>query len=401
MVAAGGCGNAPGPARPDEQAAAGGTLTEEPEEPPIIPPGTGGSPDEGPDEEGPGGTPDGDTGTDRAGGPPAAELTAEIFVIGVGSGDHVITEFSGNEIIDLRAFTTITDFPDLPLIQGTAAVTVDLTGHGGGQVVIEGADIDRLGPQHFLFYGWTYGTDGDDELAGTKGGDAIDGGRGSDEIDGYGGNDHLRGGAGKDHLDGWSGNDTLDGGPGNDTLEGGPGNDRLDGGPGNDTLEGSVGNYTLEVNDGNDLLEGGPGNDRLDGGAGDDLLFGGEGDDTLIGGPGADTLDGGAGDDLLIGIGPRRWIRDKWYTYGGAPAVETYVFAPGHGNDVIAWFDHDENDDDRIDLSAFSAIASFDGLVILDNEDGAVIDLTQYGGGTVRLDDVGAERLDADDFIFS
>ena len=80
---------------------------------------------------------------------------------------------------------------------------------------------------------------------------------------------------------------------------------------------------------GADTLHGGTGNDNIDGGAGSDSLFGGDGND---------TLSGGAGNDILSGDG-----------------ADHFVFAPGHGDDLIQFFDAGEGD--RIDLSGFGVNA--------------------------------------------
>ena len=138
------------------------------------------------------------------------------------------------------------------------------------------------------------GTDGDDTLYGLNTIDVFDGGKGHDRLYGYDGNDQLKGG---------EGNDDLDGGNGNDTLRGDAGNDDLDGGKGADTLDGGIGN------------------DELDGGDDNDHLIGGAGDDKLEGGSGKDILNGGSGNDLL---------------YGGSNEADTYVFAKGHGKDVVS-----------------------------------------------------------------
>ena len=137
------------------------------------------------------------------------------------------------------------------------------------------------------------GTDGDDTLYGLNTIDVFDGGKGHDRLYGYDGNDQLKGG---------EGNDDLDGGNGNNTLRGDAGNDYLDGGKGADTLDGGIGN------------------DELYGGDDNDHLIGGAGDDTLKGGSGKDILNGGSGNDLL---------------YGGSNEADTYVFAKGHGKDVV------------------------------------------------------------------
>ena len=112
-------------------------------------------------------------------------------------------------------------------------------------------------------------------------------------------------------VDGLDGNDSLYGGAEHDILRGG-GNDRVYG------------------KDGNDIIFGGAGNDNLRGGAGEDILDGGGGDDRLEGGDEADTLDGGAGNDRLE---------------GGNFSADTYIFAKGHGKDVIS--DQGYDDEDR------------------------------------------------------
>ena len=83
---------------------------------------------------------------------------------------------------------------------------------------------------------------------------------------------------------------------------------------GNDTINISKGRGILHGGDGNDTLKASQydiANDILDGGAGDDTLWGYKGDDILIGGGGNDNLYGGEGND-------------------------TYVFAKGHGKDIIS-----------------------------------------------------------------
>ena len=83
---------------------------------------------------------------------------------------------------------------------------------------------------------------------------------------------------------------------------------------GNDTINISKGRGILHGGDGDDLLQGSTldiANDILDGGDGNDTLYGYKGDDTLIGGAGNDWLYGGEGND-------------------------TYVFAKGHGKDIIS-----------------------------------------------------------------
>ena len=130
----------------------------------------------------------------------------------------------------------------------------------------------------------------------------------------------------------------LDGGGDADTLNGGEGNDTLTGGDGGTAIPGDTVGLHLR-----DVLDGGEGNDSLSGGAGGDVLNGGIGADTLVGGVGNDTLSGGAGADR-------------------------FVFSTGEHNNTIRDFSDGQTSgdadlgaaDDRIDLSAFSAITTTD-----------------------------------------
>ena len=135
----------------------------------------------------------------------------------------------------------------------------------------------------------------------------------------------IQGTAQDDNLYSYTTGSTLAGLAGNDSLYGSAGNDQLDGGAGNDRLYGADGNDNLKGGEGNDRLEGGNGNDVLNGDNGDDSLEGGAGNDTLIGGTGNDSLRGGDGSD-------------------------TYLFAKGHGSDVVISYD---NKGDQIDTLIF------------------------------------------------
>ena len=296
----------------------------------------------------------------------------------------------------------------------------------------------------------------DGAITGTSRGNNLAGTEAAETIHGLGGNDYLYGRGGDDELYGGSGNDTLNGGPGGDRLAGGDGSDtasyagsaagvtvrlhdpeprggdaegdvfantvtfaytdagrrveaelpdiinlggsdhddilagdqranRLSGGRGDDTIYGGPGGD--ETN--SDIIGGGPGDDRLFGGRGDDELYGGEGTDVLRGGPGADELWGGSGADMLDG-GPGADVLD------GGIGMDTFIFAPGHGEDAITDF---RNGQDVIDISAFG-LAGFDDLAVSPGAVGAVIDLTQHGGGTILLEEFDIAGLDASDFLF-
>ena len=139
---------------------------------------------------------------------------------------------------------------------------------------------------------------------------------------------------------GLDGNDNLAGGTDNDLLYGGAGNDSLFGYNGNDRLDGGAGNDSLYGGNGNDTLLGGTGNDSLSGDEGDDRLEGDEGNDILIGGAGHDTLIGGAGNDRLS---------------GGIAGADTYVFAKGHGQDIVSEYAYSAAEADTLRFEGASS----------------------------------------------
>ena len=159
--------------------------------------------------------------------------------------------------------------------------------------------------------------------------------------------ENLTGSAQKDSLTGDANPNVLKGGGGDDTLAGGGGNDTLTGGAGEDTLTGGIDN---------------------------DMLNGGAGDDTLNGDAGADTLTGGAGDDDL----------------SGGTDADTFVFSTADSGDSDAILDYTTGD--MIDLSAFELTAEqvIGATTLRGTGDGAyvVINLEEFGGGRITIDDV-------------
>ena len=138
-----------------------------------------------------------------------------------------------------------------------------------------------------------------------------------------------------------------------------------------ENLTGSDHNDTLGGDENPNVLKGGGGNDTLTGGdegitGAGDMLYGGAGRDTLDGDGGNDTLNGGAGDDDLT----------------GGDGNDTFVFAAGHGDDVIT---DAIAATEKIDLSAFDLDA--DELIpLISVRSGRVqIDLRSVGGGTIEL----------------
>ena len=106
--------------------------------------------------------------------------------------------------------------------------------------------------------------------------------------------------------------------------------------------------------------------------------------DNLTAGNGGSVINGGRGDDRLTGNG------------GGS---DTFKFASGDGDDEVFSFDTDA---DKIDLSAFSSIASMDDLDISTvgtNNENTEIDLP--GNGEITIYGVDEDNpLTADNFIF-
>ena len=236
---------------------------------------------------------------------------------------------------------------------------------------------------------------------GTSGNDDVDGDAGTVVVDmGAGDDDASSTGSGVRVLMGGSGNDTLEstaseldvvlGGSGADEITvSGPGHAVVFGGTGNDTIYGSTNDDNgpplfrfLYGDDGDDVIYGGS--------AGLDWLVGGEGNDSIYGGDGLDLIFGGAGDDHLE---------------GGAGS-DSFHFASGHGTDTIGDFDASE---DSILLGGFDGDAlTWDVLQgkfteVTDADDAVVatvIDLTEWGGGTIRLEGVSLASLTEDNFEF-
>ena len=103
--------------------------------------------------------------------------------------------------------------------------------------------------------------------------------------------------------------------------------------------------------------------------------------DDFVGTSGDDTIEGGTTDDTLT----------------GGDGADTFVFDHYSGRDTITDFTVDT---DKIDLSAFTGITSLDDLDYWQSGGDTLIYLRWDGGGTIRLEGVTPDDLDADDFIF-
>ncbi|MEM6381039.1 MAG: calcium-binding protein [Pseudomonadota bacterium] len=296
-----------------------------------------------------------------------------------------------------------------------------LRGQGGNDVLNGGASNDIL-----------TGDEGDDELLGEAGNDNLNGGTGNDQLFGGSGNDTLNGSTGSDFLNGGAQNDSLFGGSGNDTLIGGDGNDDLEGGGGIDVLSGNEGDDVLAGGADNDTLNGGGGVDRLFGGSGNDLsrgqagndfissgagddrleggndndsLFGGSGQDTLIGEAGNDFLQAGSGSDFLFGGSGNDTLDGRESidvlnggagddTLIGGTGADTFIFAPGFGNDTVTDF---QDNIDELDLTAFN-LASINGALSFANEVGGDVVFT-FGPNTFTIENTTEAQLANDILI--
>ena len=90
---------------------------------------------------------DGGAGNDRLAGGPGAD----VFVFAPGNGADAITDFADSEDrIDLTAFD-LTGYDDLTVTSSTDGVTIDLSAHDGGTILLEGFNMAGLDATDFLF----------------------------------------------------------------------------------------------------------------------------------------------------------------------------------------------------------------------------------------------------------
>ena len=194
----------------------------------------------------------------------------DVFVFGPADGHDTIHDFdTAGDRIYLHGFAQGISWEQL----GTAiaatedgrSTVIDLTGWGGGTIVLDGVAASSLTAGMFILPGGRAAAEadgsgpyylGDDLIVGRDGDDSIDGADGHDTAFGAEGDDDLTGGAGHDWLFGGEGDDTLDGGDGNDRLIGGEGADTLAGGDGDDTLTGGAGadSFVYRAGHGNDRI---------------------------------------------------------------------------------------------------------------------------------------------------
>ena len=263
-----------------------------------------------------------------------------------------------------------------------------LTGDAGGNVLKGGAGNDEL-------YGGAEGSGKTDTLIGGPGADKLDGGGGSGEDiasyadataavtvdltesgrgrgdaagDTFIAIDKFLGSAHDDTFIASENADTIDGGAGVDTVSYEKSREKPGTGKGVQVnlsitaLQPATGDYDTENNFAKgDILTN---IENVTGSRYADKLTGGDSTDNdanvIEGGPGDDDLTGGGGDDI-------------------------FKFASGDGNDIITDFKANSNKD-KIDLSAFTTIASLEDLKITGRNSNADTEISSLpGGGTITL----------------
>ncbi len=303
---------------------------------------------------------------------------ADTFVFGEDSGDDTITDFdTAQDKINLRSFsqtitwdvlsTKITTVLENGVVVG---LKIDLSDWGGGTITLEGiTSVSQLTEDMFVLDRIVGDDDSDDVLQGGSSDDTMTGGTGADTFvfDEESGADTITdfSAAQGDKIDltaftasiTWQqlqSKITTITDPNDPNTVTGVQIDLSDFGGGTITLNGitSVSDLTADMF----VL------DDFAGGDGDDIIEGGTTDDMLTGGGGADT----------------------------------FVFNQDSGNDTITDF---TSGTDKIDLSAFTNITSFDQLFGFQAGDDAVIFLGFCGGGTITLRGVQLDDLDPSDFI--
>ncbi|WP_159068630.1 calcium-binding protein [Neisseria wadsworthii] len=269
-------------------------------------------------------------------------------------------------------------------------------------IKLEGTDgDDSMSMYHWYDTAFSYQTSvyagaGNDFVSTADAADFLDGGAGDDTLHGNGGDDTLVGGAGNDYLEGGNGADTY-------VFEKGHGKDVVCGKPDGDLIQ--LNDVTLQevrfskndkdlilfgyneddsitlkdffVNMSYEIerfkfkdqevvffdlirsyegvkLEGTDGNDSISFSPtrwlGKGIVDAGDGDDTVTGTITADILEGGAGNDKLYGkLSADKLIGGTGNDYlEGGNGADTYVFAKGHGHDVIYEGKADKSKDEII-----------------------------------------------------
>ena len=75
----------------------------------------------------------------------------DVFTFGSGHGNDTIGDFTvGEDLIDLYPLR-LSGFDALALSSASGGVMIDLSGHGGGTILLEGVQVTDLSAADFLF----------------------------------------------------------------------------------------------------------------------------------------------------------------------------------------------------------------------------------------------------------
>lgn len=294
------------------------------------------------------------------------DLTSMDAQLGNAFATGVITDFGSLTLLQVGADTEIALLTGQKILLKNTVVSSVMPAHFIGKASIDRRGIDTIqandaGEQ-------LAGREGDDIVLGGVGADHLNGNLGRDRVDGGLGNDIVRGGKDDDiQIWGGPGDDAVYGDLGNDAeVNGNQGSDKVYGGPGDDVVRGGADN-DIEVfgDDGNDFVYGDEGDDaHVNGNKGNDHVYGGNGNDTVRGGQNDDYVSGDAGDDKVYGdLGTNILV--------GGPGKDTFFVANGFNiQNTITDF---ERGQDRIDVSAFAELGTYEQIVLIQEGSNTVI----------------------------
>lgn len=297
--------------------------------------------------------------------------SGDLFIATPNSGHDIITDLSGEDVIDVTRLGFATVNAALSAITRDDDNNAVLNFDGGSITIISSSGV---GKSVFRTASGTVGTQQDDVILGSEA---------RDHLYGHGGDDDIRAAGGSDAVFGGTGDDFLSGGRGDDEVFGDDGNDQIFGNAGNDKLKGGSGQNKIFGQSGDDTLFGGRNADLLSGGFGDDQIFGTKGRDTLFGDDGNDLLNGGGDDDQMT----------------GGDGADFFQLGPGH--DVITDFDLTSGDTILLNHKIFGANITFTEVQALITHNGLGALIKVSGDSDANLVGILGTDLTADHFRIS
>lgn len=259
--------------------------------------------------------------------------SAQNDLIQGGAGDDTLTGMGGDDVF---------------LQSGTGSGFDQVQGGEGNDGVKGGSGDDSIGLRNFTGDNrveWIDGDGGVNKVLGSYTPDTldfrqtrlmaiseIDAGGGNDTVYGSGDADVIRGGTGADQLYGEGGDDIFPSASsqGDDRFYGGDGYDRIVGTDAGDTL----GILGLTPESSIELIDGGAGWNQIYGHLTEADLF----DFSSTELKSINTINGRGGDDVIRGSAQGNSLRGDVGNdqLSGRQGDDTYIFYPGHGQDVIS-----------------------------------------------------------------